>query len=90
MMGGQRNLILCCFLRRKVADGYENRQIFIESKGLHLRAADMWKATFLKNIQNSGMVDFATGNDRFVIAGMPFYTHDVEVEFADAMEEMLL
>lgn len=78
------------FLRRKVADGYENRQIFIESKGLHLRAADMWKATFLKNIQNSGMVDFATGNDRFVIAGMPFYTHDVEVEFADAMEEMLL
>lgn len=78
------------FLRKKGEEVYENKQIFIESKGRHLRATDMWKATFLKDIQKNGMIDFTTGNDNFGIAGMPFYTHDVESEFVDAMEDIVL
>lgn len=76
------------FMRRKNKTGvYDNIQIFIEPKGLHLRGTDAWKAEFEKRIHIDGYIHFHTQNQNFEIWGMPFYTEDVKKEFDDAMKD---
>lgn len=73
--------------RRKEEDVFDNIQIFIEPKGLHLRKEDEWKEEFEKAIHSEGYIEFSTGNSDFEIWGMPFFTHDVDHEFRNAMKE---
>lgn len=75
------------FLRKK-GEGcrYDNIQIFIEPKGEHLRRTDEWKMLFPMRIHDEAILNFQTTNDRFEIWGMPFYTRNVEYEFAEAMK----
>lgn len=79
------------FLRKNREEGqYDNIQIFIEPKGEHLRRTDQWKMLFQQSIQDDAILNFRTANDKFEIWGMPFYTHSVEREFAEAMKEKFL
>ena len=76
------------FMRRKYSDGvYDNIQIFIEPKGEHLRATDIWKEKFEKDIHSEGYIQFHTANQDFEIWGMPFYTERYSSEFAKALKE---
>lgn len=79
------------FLRLKSTEStFDNIQIFIEPKGEHLRRTDEWKTLFQQRIHDEGILDFQTANDKFEIWGMPFYTRNVEREFANAMNENFL
>lgn len=74
------------FLRKPGQDTlFENLQLFIEPKGEHLRRADEWKALFLQRIHAEAEIHLLTGNDRFNLWGLPFYTHSREQEFDDAL-----
>lgn len=79
------------FLRLKSTESsFDNIQIFIEPKGEHLRKNDEWKTLFQQRIHDEAIIHFATGSDKFEIWGMPFYTRNVEQEFANAMNENFL
>lgn len=79
------------FLRKKGDESqFDNIQIFIEPKGEHLRRADAWKTLFQQRIHDEATLCFETKNDKFEIWGMPFYTRNVEQEFADAMARNFL
>lgn len=73
--------------RRKVEDRFDNIQIFIEPKGAHLRSTDKWKEDFEKAIHQEAVVEFNTGNFDFDVWGMPFFTHEQDAEFREAMKE---
>lgn len=76
------------FMRRRGTDNeYDNLQIFIESKGEHLRKTDAWKEEFLKNIHSEGLIHFHTPNQKFEIWGLPFYTESKSKEFERAMKD---
>ncbi len=75
------------FMRKHAGDSFVNLQVFMESKGAHLRGTDSWKAEFLKKIKTEGSVLFHTRNRSFEIWGMPFYTESERKEFEDAMED---
>jgi type III restriction enzyme len=75
------------FMRRKNGSGYDNIQVFIEPKGAHLRAKDMWKDKLLKSVHSSGTIQFNTQNQDFEIWGMPLYTETNKAEFMKAMQD---
>lgn len=76
------------FMRRKgVADIYDNLQIFIESKGEHLRMKDAWKEEFAKSIHSESFIRLDTKNQKFEIGGMPFYTESKSKEFEKALKD---
>lgn len=79
------------FLRKKDEDSeFDNIQIFIEPKGEHLRRTDEWKTKFHIRIHDEGILNFQTANDKFEIWGMPFFTRNIEHEFAEAMAQNFL
>ncbi len=79
------------FLRKKGEEGqFDNIQIFIEPKGEHLRRTDEWKMLFQMRIHDEAILNFQTANDKFEIWGMPFYTRNLEQEFASAMTQNFL
>lgn len=79
------------FLRKKDEGGqFDNIQIFIEPKGEHLRRTDEWKMLFQMRIHDEALLNFRTANDKFEIWGLPFYTRNIEDEFASAMTNNFL
>lgn len=76
------------FMRRRGTDNeYDNLQIFIESKGEHLRKKDAWKEEFEKDIHSEGIIHFHTPNQKFEIWGLPFYTESKSKEFEQALKD---
>ena len=80
------------FLRKKGEDEnqFDNIQIFIEPKGEHLRRTDEWKMLLQMRIHDEAILNFETANDKFEIWGMPFYTRNIEEDFATAMAQNFL
>ncbi|MBQ8997173.1 MAG: DEAD/DEAH box helicase family protein [Clostridium sp.] len=78
-------------LRKKVADDFEQQQIFIEPKGKHLRKEDEWKQQFMLDMekQSKAVIYHEDGSD-YKIIGLPFYTHDEGLEdFKMAFENII-
>lgn len=63
------------FARRLGNPKVENLQVFIESKGPHLREHDSWKEEFLLRLKAESNIALATKEAYFVIIGLPMYTH---------------
>lgn len=63
-----------------------NIQLFIESKGEHLRKEDMWKENALQAISQRALIN---GDNNITIAGMPFFTESKKDIFINALTEFL-
>lgn len=77
-------------LRRDKGSNYEQQQIFVEPKGEHLRKQDAWKEEFMLELERKAeaKVYHDDVND-YKIIGLPFYTHDVELQkFKDAFDKL--
>lgn len=77
-------------LRRDKGLNYEQQQIFVEPKGEHLRKQDAWKEEFMLELEHKAeaKVYYNDGND-YKIIGLPFYTHDIELQkFKDAFDKL--
>lgn len=62
----------------------QQQQIFIEPKGRHLVEHDKWKQEFLLQLeQKAECVCYHNKRDKYKIIGLPFYTHDYNVEEFD-------
>jgi type III restriction enzyme len=60
-------------------------QLFIEPKGEHLIAVDLWKEDFLREIENEAKVELYQ-NEHFRLIGLPFYNKtEKETEFKNAL-----
>lgn len=77
------------FLQRDKTDGYEQLQIFIESKGTQLLEKDAWKEKFLLQLKTEAVpvTIFVDDND-YKILGLHFFNQDKRMagfdsEFAD-------
>ena len=89
--GRATELDFVLFLRKNGDDGqFDNIQIFIEPRGEHLRRTDDWKMKFQMRIHDDAILNFQTASDKFEIWGVPFYTRNLENEFADAMTKNFL
>lgn len=69
------------FLHRPKVDGYEQLQIFIESKGTHLLETDKWKEDFLLQLESQAIpvIRFVDDND-YRIWGFHFYNRDERMQ----------
>ncbi len=75
------------FMQKKGEDNrYDNIQIFIEPKGGHLIANDLWKETFMLRLKGEAIMTFSTTIGDYHILGMPFYNEQNKNEFDRAMK----
>lgn len=63
-------------------------QVFIEPKGTHLIDYDRWKDDFLRDIGNERKT-VRIHTDEYLITAVPFYNHDNERDFEEALEKTL-
>jgi len=76
------------FMQRKTdTNRYDNIQIFIEPKGGHLVANDMWKQNFMLRIKDESIINFSTSIGDFHIWGLPFYTEQNVIQFDREMKK---
>ena len=64
-------------------------QIFMEPKGEQLEKHDEWKAKFLKEIKQDGIVKDLYEDTEYKIIGLPFYTKDNQNDFRKAFGKEL-
>ena len=84
------DFILFCKEIQKGKQGKElTYQVFIEPKGAHLIATDVWKEDFLKNIRKDKKVMEVEG-DNCLITAVPFYNQDNKKEFKKELLENTL
>lgn len=77
-------------LRKDKGSNYEQQQIFVEPKGQHLRKHDAWKEESMLELEckSEAKLYHDDGND-YRIIGLPFYTHDEELQrFKDAFDKL--
>lgn len=61
------------FLRKKGEDTSTILQLFVEPKGDHLKQADSWKESFLKDIEEQGRIQIAFQGRDYAVYGLPFF-----------------
>ncbi|MPN60022.1 hypothetical protein SDC9_207745 [bioreactor metagenome] len=78
------------FLQKKNATGYEQIQVFVESKGNHLIAQDQWKEDFLLQIKERGIPQKTFADDtEYHVWGFPFFNQQNRVkEMSEAFAEL--
>lgn len=79
------------FLHSSKTDGYEQLQIFIESKGGHLIQNDGWKEDFLLQLESNAIpiIKFADDNN-YKIWGFHFFNRDLRSkEFDEDMNRLI-
>ncbi|MGB9753192.1 DEAD/DEAH box helicase family protein [Roseiflexus castenholzii] len=65
-------------------------QLFIESKGKHIKEHDRWKETFLKEITSKfGGKPLAFEDKKYRLIGVPFYNNEDENQFRESLESVL-
>jgi type III restriction enzyme len=70
------------FMQQKMdVNKYDNIQIFIEPKGGHLAANDIWKEKFMLRLKDESAITFSTQIGGYRIWGMPFYTEQNKIDF---------
>ena len=79
------------FLHKNKGDDYEQLQVFIEPKGTHLIANDIWKENFLLDIEKQAVVTKVFVDDnQYRIWGFHFFNNEMRVnEFDDDMKKVL-
>lgn len=60
---------------------YDHIQIFIEPKGGHLVANDVWKEKFMLRLKDESIINFSTQIGDYHIWGLPFFTEQNKIEF---------
>lgn len=63
-------------------------QVFIEPKGAHLIDYDRWKDDFLRKMGDEKNT-ITIHTDHYLITAVPFYNHETEREFEQALEKTL-
>lgn len=78
-------------LQKRNATGFEQYQVFVESKGNHLLAQDKWKEDFLLQIESRGIPKKTFADDnKYFVWGFPFYNlQNRMANFTDAFERTL-
>lgn len=70
---------------------FDEQHIFIEPKGKVYRHDDKWKEEFLLELENYSQVITYVNDDSYKIVGLPFYTHNAELDkFKKTFEEKTL
>lgn len=64
-------------------------QVFVETKGGHLRAQDEWKEEFLKQIEKEHRITTLFKGRKYKLIGMPFYGADMQSGFAKEFNRAL-
>lgn len=65
------------FLQKKKGQGFEQFQIFVEPKGLHLADVDRWKESLMLRLENEAEAVKKFADDgEYLVWGMPFFTHE--------------
>lgn len=79
------------FLHKNKGDDYEQLQVFIEPKGTHLIANDIWKENFLLDIEKQAVATKVFVDDnQYRIWGFHFFNNEMRVnEFDDDMKKVL-
>ena len=79
------------FLRKKNMKVITTLQLFVESKGNHLKEHDMWKETFLKEIETQAKIITIFQGQDYVVHGLPFFneTGQTNEKFKAAFEDFL-
>lgn len=67
-------------LQKNTIKDIEEQHIFIEPKGEIFRYNDKWKEEFLLKLEDNADVITYADDDAYKIIGLPFYTHNVEVD----------
>jgi type III restriction enzyme len=66
-------------------------QLFVESKGAHLLADDLWKEQFLKQIEPEHRITVEFRDRDYRLVGMPLYNEDLtRREFDEKFQSVLL
>ena len=76
------------FLKQKSSSKKSYYQIFIEPKGKYLKEQDRWKEKFLIFLKEQKM-EKLWEDKKYIILGMPFYSHNKENIFANELEKEL-
>ena len=63
-------------------------QVFIEPKGLHLKANDKWKEDFLQELRQDKLI-LNIHSDKYLITGVPFYNSRNQNEFYESLENLI-
>lgn len=61
------------FLRKKGEETSTILQLFVEPKGDHLKQADSWKETFLKDIEGQARIEIIFQGRDYSVYGLPFF-----------------
>ncbi len=64
-------------------------QVFIEPKGTHLIDYDRWKDDFLRKMGDQKKT-ITIHTDEYLITAVPFYNHETEKEFDQALEKTFM
>lgn len=79
------------FLRKKGDDTTSILQLFVEPKGDHLKQADSWKETFLRDIEGQGRIETVFQGRDYAVYGLPFFNEQGQsnADFKAAFEPFL-
>lgn len=79
------------FLRKKGEDTTSIFQLFVEPKGDHLKHADSWKETFLRDIEGQGRIETVFQGRDYAVYGLPFFNEQGQsnADFKSAFERFL-
>ena len=78
------------FLHKQNEDGYEQLQVFIEPKGVHLLEKDQWKEAFLLELKEKAVSTFVAKCMSYRIWGFHFFNQQQRKnEFGKEMEGLI-
>jgi type III restriction enzyme len=65
-------------------------QVFVEPKGSHLLDKDKWKQDFLLELKSKHKIDQVWTDKKYIVWGLPFYTHETQkITFTPQFEKLL-
>ena len=79
------------FLRRKGEATTTVLQLFVEPKGDHLKQADSWKETFLRDVEVQGRIETVFQGHDYAVYGLPFFNEQGQsnTDFKAAFEQII-
>ena len=79
------------FLREKGEDTTTILQLFVEPKGDHLKQADSWKESFLREIESQSRIETVFQGRDYAVYGLPFFNEQGQsnTDFKAAFEPFL-
>lgn len=63
-------------------------QVFIEPKGMYLKAYDQWKEDFLIEVRD-GKDTVKIESDKYIVTAVPFYNKSIQKDFKESFDKLL-